>query len=286
LVDQEENLCCKACNVAFSINRFGYYDLVLDRKLAEQETTSDEFAGIQSAAGVRRFHEFLKPYLGPEPSQRVLDIGSGLGRELAEMRRMGYEAYGVDLPCLSPFWAEVGNDPSHFFCAEATRLPFRDDHFDLVYSFGVVEHICTETDGRLDYWGPRQDYANELVRVTQPRGRILVSCPNKSFPVDIQHGPDATKRLRHLIWERTGLNIHATWGENHLLSYREIKRLFQRTGALSFRALPLDHFFGFAGWQTRSLRLLRPLAEYYVNHLPSFLLQTGFNPYVLLEIRK
>jgi SAM-dependent methyltransferase len=286
LSGQQGGLFCQACKLTFTVNRYGYYDLVLDRTLAEEETTSDEFAQVQKEFGLRRFRQFLKPYLDLEPTQRVLDVGSGLGGELAEMKRTGYDVHGVDLPCLAPFWAQNGNDPEIFCCAQATRLPFRDDSFDLVYSLGVIEHVSAEVGGKYDYWGPRQEYANELVRVTRPGGRILVSCPNKRFPIDLQHEPGAAKRVRQAIWRWTGLNFHATWGENDLLSYAETRRLFRRAGASSFRAPSLRHFFSFASCGEGWLRLLRPAAEIYINSLPAFLRQTGLNPYLLLEVRK
>lgn len=148
----------------------------------------------------------------------------------------GHDAYGIDLPHLSKYWARNGNDPRRFFCCDAARLPFPDDSFDVVYSTGVVEHIGTKLGHcslSSNYVTVRQSYANEILRVTKPNGRILIACPNKAFPIDIQHGAcDAAapmtlvNRLRQYIFDKTRINIHPSWGEYHLLSYSETKKLF------------------------------------------------------------
>lgn len=127
----------------------------------------------------------------------------------------GYNAYGIDLPVLSKFWVQAGNDPQHFFCCEATHLPFADSFFDVVYSLDVIEHIGTETGHCTlsdNYWEVRQQYVDEILRVTKSGGRVIIAAPNKSFPINIQNGPrdnlSPKNGIRSYICERTRMNIH------------------------------------------------------------------------------
>lgn len=152
----------------------------------------------------------------------------------------------------------------------------------------MIEHIGT-VDGHAmlssNYEEARQAYANEIIRVTKPGGRILVACPNKSFPIDIQHG--CKGRIRGYIYKRTGLNIHQIWGKYHLLSYAETRNLFcLQGGAHSFKPLPLKGYLGFGRFESGFLKPFAQLAKLYMNNLPNFLRPTFANPYILVEIRK
>lgn len=58
------------------------------------------------------------------------------------------------------------------FCtADAARLPFPDDRFDLVVSFSALEHIP-------DPAGREQAFA-EIARVTRPEGHVAITVPNR-----------------------------------------------------------------------------------------------------------
>jgi SAM-dependent methyltransferase len=223
-----------------------------------------------------------------------LDVGCGVGKEVRMLIEDGYDAYGIDLPNLSPFWSQFGNSPQHFFCATGTGLPFPNDFFDVVYSFGVIEHIGTRTGHctlARDYRDTRQQYANEILRVVKPQGRVIIACPNKSFPIDIQHDPGdelcSPNEIRKWIYSKTGINIHRVWGKYHLLSHNEMRMLFGQGYRLAeFKTLALKGYFGFGRFQKGFLRPFARLASLYVECLPRTLRSSPFNPYVLVEMRK
>jgi len=287
-------LICKHCDFVFDANQYGFFDFVFDQNVSEVDTTTEEYVEIQELNGARVYNEYLKPFLLQEPSNRILDVGCGVGIIISMLIKDGYDAYGIDLPSLAKFWVKLGNDSQHFFCGDATQLPFPDNFFDVVFSLGVIEHIgtkighCTLSDNYLE---ARQQYANEILRVTKPGGRILISCPNKSFPIDVQHGPrdrlSPESKIRSYICEKTGMNIHRTLGRYHLLSYAETKKLFcDKGGARYFEALPLKGYFSFGRFKSGFLKTFTKLTTIYINNLPRFLRSSFLNPYVLVQIKK
>src|SRR6266508_2085300 len=124
LLDENTVLSCQNCNTMFEMSETGFLEMVIDRMAFQTQSTSEEYAGHQETSGNRVYEEFLRPYLLQETFHRVLDVGCGIGQEISLLLKDGYDAYGIDLPNLSKFWAKQGNDPRYFFSATATKLPF------------------------------------------------------------------------------------------------------------------------------------------------------------------
>ncbi len=283
---------CEGCGRMYPESRFGFYGFPAEvNDLAKGQ--DPEYVESQKGHSARVYREFIRPIIRRERTETFLDVGCGLGVQVNLAAEDGHDAYGTDLPNMEPYWHGNGNDPSHFFSGSATNLPFRSNHFDFVISTGVVEHIGTTEDTASlisTYKEARRKYAEEIIRVTKPGGRILISCPNKSFPIDVQHGPACGKYLKDLrlfIFDRTKMNIHKTWGRYHLLSYSEMEDLFCRRGkASSLEVLPLTGFFGFKKFQSGFLRPVDKLVRFYVDNLPAVIRGSCLNPYTLVLIRK
>jgi SAM-dependent methyltransferase len=293
LRESGEGLECPDHGVTYRRNAHGYYDFTASGGVETFESTSAEYAEDQQANWERFFQNYLEPWLANEPYERVLEVGCGLGMGIRSLLAKGKDAYGLDIPCLSPFWANIGNSPDRFFCADGAAMPFTDGAFDAVYSLGVIEHIGTAVghytlnDG---FQAARQAFADEILRVTKPGGRILISCPNKSFPIDIAHEPtdDATPpgtmRFRRWIYDRTGMTVHLPFGKYHLLSFGEVRNLFRQAG--SVRPLSNRGYFSFSRFGSGPFGLLKPLVAGYVNSLPALLRVTCLNPFVVAEVRR
>ncbi len=296
----DAGLKCTGCGSTFHVDAHGFVEFRADDsgdEVYDQDTTPEEYAETQLHSGQRLFDEYIFPLLGEERFTTVLDAGCGMGMGVSKLLDEGYEAFGIDLPNMARFWARAGKNPVRFFCADAARLPFREGFFDVVYCMGAFEHIGTRTGffTLLDnYKEIRRACVNELLRVTRPGGRIIVACPNKRFPVDIQHPPaDAESppsiglKIRTAVYDKTGVNFHPVWGKYHLASYPEVKQLFcEDGGARGFRPLPLSDYFGFSIFERTSLRPFLHLVRFYLNNLPPFLRGSFVNPYMLVEIRK
>lgn len=253
------------------------------------DSTFDEAAHGQETGGQRVYEEYLRPWLAGGRPGPVLDAGCGLGITVDALRREGIEAIGVDTRRVAHRWQQAGRDPAGFVVGDGTALPFPDGSFAAVLCLGVIEHVGTLT-GHVTL-GPgwqaaRRTFAHELRRVTAPGGRILLACPNKRFPLDVQHGPSDQRTaapVRDRIFERYKVNVHRTWGDHHLVSYRDLARWY---GAERVQALPLSGYFGFSALDRPGMpALVATAARRWVDDLPPWLRKSPLNPYILAQIR-
>jgi len=97
----------------------------------------------------------------------ILEAGCGVGMYASQFRRRyspNVEAFEIE-PARA---AEAQIETPHTIVAAAEHLPYPSNHFDVVFSHEVIEHV---QDDRAS--------AAEMVRVTRPGGRIAIFCPNR-----------------------------------------------------------------------------------------------------------
>ncbi len=137
----------------------------------------------------------LEPFIpdlaefGKEEGKRVLEIGVGLGVDFSQWIKNRARAFGVDLTSQALRLARRNFDTAgvsrtayHLGQADAENLPFREDSFDLVYSWGALHHT-PETETAL----------GEAFRVLAPGGTLKAM---------VYHVPSWTGWL---LWTRHGL---------------------------------------------------------------------------------
>lgn len=115
----------------------------------------------------RRYQEFvrLRP---PRADDAVLEIGSGGGFAAPVLAPFSARYFPVDLARENLRRIREGAPlPVFPATADAYRLPFRDDAFDLVYLSEVVEHLQNPVAA-----------LREARRVIKPEGAVLVSVPH------------------------------------------------------------------------------------------------------------
>lgn len=122
----------------------------------------------------------LKRYPIPEirlrqgNGERLLDIGCNWGRWSIAAAQKGYQPVGID-PSLDAVLAarrvskQLGVE-TNFVVGDARFLPFADDSFETVFSYGVFQHFSKE-NVRISL--------DEAVRVLKPNGNTLFQMPNK-----------------------------------------------------------------------------------------------------------
>ena len=90
---------------------------------------------------------------GLKPGMRVLDVGSGKGFLLNDLREAcsGLEVAGIDI---SPYAVEHTMESVKPFCevGNAAKLPFPDGHFDLVVSITTLHNLYLQ-----DLWPAFQE---------------------------------------------------------------------------------------------------------------------------------
>lgn len=110
------------------------------------------------------FRETLLAFIHPEAT--VLDLGAGAGIvEAMNFRGLAARVCGVDLD------PRVTENPylDEGLVADAGKIPYPDETFDLVFADNVMEHIDE----------PAQVFA-EIARVLRPGGKLLFKTPNKT----------------------------------------------------------------------------------------------------------
>jgi SAM-dependent methyltransferase len=98
-------------------------------------------------------------------SGAAVDIGCGLGTEIAHLAAGGWHAVGVDLSPAALGQARSTHRGAPFIQADALRLPFADASFDLALDRGCFHYL---------HPGEWEGYVAEAWRVLRPGGRLLL----------------------------------------------------------------------------------------------------------------
>jgi len=133
----------------------------------------------------------LEPYIhefagfARSHGQRVLEVGVGMGADYLEWLKAGAQASGVDISSVSLERArlrcEMAGYTPDLRVSDAERLPFPDNTFDIVYSYGVMHH-SPDT----------QQCIREAWRVLKPGGALRIM---------LYHHPSLTG---FMLWLRYG----------------------------------------------------------------------------------
>jgi ubiquinone/menaquinone biosynthesis C-methylase UbiE len=127
----------------------------------------DLFLSLLEGPSNRLLQAGYKEWIGTN-FRRILDVGSGLGRWALYFNRLAPESsiYAADFTPSAMVKAGAllarHRLPIKYCCADAFKLPFADNSFDLVHSFGLIE----------DY--PNyMEMLSEQMRVLAPGGRLI-----------------------------------------------------------------------------------------------------------------
>ena len=127
---------------------------------------------------LRRFREVLE-HADLAPGQRVLDLGCGWAYGTHWAHTLGCKVTGIDLGMDQLRWASRSlPDASKLglTLANAKRLPFRDATFDRAISVEMMEHV---------FRPDREAAFGEIARVVKRGGRVSISTPNPSSPIEL-----------------------------------------------------------------------------------------------------
>lgn len=236
----------------------------------------------------RRFAlEYTAPLLSrlvgpPSGGASVLSVGCGVGSDVEALAGLGWDAHGVEPGYRREAFGRR-SCPERLSAGDGRELAFGDKRFDAVTSYGVIEHVGAigdSTEVYHDVLEQRRRYADELCRVTRPGGAIVLSTPNRLFPVDFFHSPN-----------RFGVRWHGP-REPFSVSYGEMRRLFvEEAGCRAIRPLGLAGAFVFR--RTREHlwgRALVPAARVVLGSLGRRALapvaRSPLNPFLIVHIER
>ncbi|MEO0331822.1 MAG: class I SAM-dependent methyltransferase [Bacteroidota bacterium] len=137
------------------------------------------------------------------PGDRVLEIGMAAGRHVDELLRSAGRIHytGLDISeemvqearRINKSWFKTGQ--ARFITGSSDRLPFTDQQFTKILSVNT-----------LYFWNPLTAHLQEIVRVLQPGGRLVLGFGSRDFMQQMpftQHGfnlyqpEEITAQLQH-----------------------------------------------------------------------------------------
>jgi SAM-dependent methyltransferase len=121
----------------------------------------------------RRFQMILKA-AGNCIQGKILENGCGIGVYLERLALLSQTAIGLEYDHHRA--QEAHQRAEHVICAVGEVLPLPDDHFDVILSHEVLEHVQDD-----------RAYVEEMVRSLSPGGRIILFVPNRGYPFET-HG--------------------------------------------------------------------------------------------------
>jgi len=154
---------------------------------------------------------------------KVLDVGCGDGILLERLRRTYLiKAAGVDISPLSVKRAKEGNPEIRFLVADATKLPFGRNSFDVVLSFDTLEHIGESgiVQGLAD---EQRRAVLEMIRVLKPGGKLLIYTINKN-----------QKFTLNWLLNKLGIDVYKGWAHDPklFLDPRQLKGELENGGVV------------------------------------------------------
>ena len=121
----------------------------VDRRLwapiyRSQQSSAAEFdQSYRTTYGISRT-ELNQRFLATIPkSTRILEVGCNIGTQLLILKEMGFSNLsGVEIQTYAIQQAKERLEDVQILSASAFSLPFADEHFDLVFTSGVLIHIA------------------------------------------------------------------------------------------------------------------------------------------------
>ena len=150
---------------------------------------------------------FLRARVGPSewvsksPLNKVLDLGCGSGRHVVYFAEQGFDVSGIDLSEegveMTNQWLKEKGLLGKAVAASADKLPFAENEFEVVISFGVLDHVMKDLalrafdevrrvlkPGGLFHINLRspESYDYGLGEMLEPGTYILTNGPEKDMP--------------------------------------------------------------------------------------------------------
>ena len=185
-------------------------------------------------------------------NEKVLEVGVGMGTDLIEYSKNGSKVFGIDLGPdqiqLSKEMFETLDLPfEDLKVASVENLPYEENFFDLVYSFGVIHHTPNINDA-----------VKEIYRVLKPGGRAIIMIYSRGWKHYIKrcfiHGILKMKIFKYgFDWQKVYNEVSEVNGFSPLtqiLTRKQVKQLFSDFYIESIEKKRLGEFFEYKPYNT------------------------------------
>ena len=185
--------------------------------------------------------------------EKVLEIGVGVGTDILQYAKNKSKVYGIDLTRNAVGTTRLnlkryGLNAENLQVADAENLPFKDNTFDLVFSFGVLHHTPNTLKG-----------INEIHRVLKPEGKAIVMLYSvgwkhifkRIFINGILKGDILRMGYQRTINKNTEVKGNSPLTKVYLKG--AVKRLFWGFGEVEISKYRLGEYFDYPPYRTRKL---------------------------------
>jgi ubiquinone/menaquinone biosynthesis C-methylase UbiE len=185
------------------------------------------------------------------PKENILEIGVGVGTDLVKYAKGGAIVSGIDLTENSVRITKKnfelrGLVYESIKTADAEHLPFEDNSFDLVYSFGVLHHT------------PRTDIAvKEIHRILKPQAKAIIMLYARGWKHyfkrilinGILRGQLIKDSYQNVINRNT--EVHGNSPLTYVYKKKEVEELFKIFGEVHIERRRMGEYFDYAPYNTK-----------------------------------
>ena len=140
-----------------------------DRRWSEAGRDADSFADLDIYPV-----KYADMVMG-NPSEHSVELGAGLGRILKQYHNRGRDIVGLELSEVAVARLKAENPELRIDAGDVRRLPYRDEQFDVVLSFGVFHNLEDGVD----------DALAETARCLKSGGRFCISMRPNNFEMNL-----------------------------------------------------------------------------------------------------
>lgn len=123
--------------------------------------------------------ESIRLFMREHKLKSLLDVGCGTGRMVKYFCDLGFNALGCDIYDGALKAARKINKKNTIIKASATKLPFKNNSFDMITAISVIEHLKPKE---------AEKFLIETKRVLKPNGSIFLVTPNYATPIRLLQG--------------------------------------------------------------------------------------------------
>jgi len=167
-------------------------DLQQQQKLYNEGWRRGLDNGKEQRGNLQSNLEFLEKVDLLKATDKILEIGCGIGSVVEELAKKGYDVTGTDISAAAIDYGKKKYPQIRLEVQAAEALPYDDGIYDVVLSFDLFEHIF-QIDKHL--W--------QVHRILKPGGYYLFQTPHKYFSATFD-----TFSKRSFRWRKSHPSLH------------------------------------------------------------------------------